>query len=122
MLRPSTAPRWNRHTKTGRERAAMGGNGRYEAKAALARNSGSRPKLNNASPPDFTNTRLEIDIDLCPPPLPPVTAATARSRLIASETPARPAPAPPPARAQRPDLPRPPPARGARAPRSRTLS
>src|SRR2546427_2076057 len=28
MLRPSTAPRWKRHTKTGRERAAMGGNGR----------------------------------------------------------------------------------------------
>src|SRR5438552_15134990 len=81
MLRPSTAPRWNRHTKTGRERAAMGGNGRYEAKAALARNSGSRPKLNNASPPDFMNTRLEIDIDLsssavtaCYRPPPPVPA------------------------------------------------
>src|SRR6185437_2317500 len=64
MLSPSTAPRWKRHTKTGRQQAAWGGKGSYELKAARARNSGSRPKLNRARPPDFTNTLLEIDICL----------------------------------------------------------
>src|SRR5882762_636697 len=62
MLSPSTAPRWKRHTKTGRLRAAWGGKGSYELKAARARNSGSRPKLNKARPPDFTKTRLEMVI------------------------------------------------------------
>src|SRR2546425_1968784 len=62
MLSPSTAPRWKRQTRIRRERAVEVGRGRYEANAARARNNGSRPRLNSASPPDFTNTRLEIDI------------------------------------------------------------
>src|SRR3989442_1946956 len=80
MLRPSTAPRWNRQTRIGRSEAGGGGRGREEANAARARNSGSRPKLTKARPPDFTNTRLETDISdssqatACYRPLPPVPA------------------------------------------------
>src|SRR5207249_1870448 len=77
MFSPSTAPRWKRQTKTGRQQAAWGGKGSYELKAARARNNGSRPKLNKARPPDFTNTLLVIDIclssDRCRP-LPPSAA------------------------------------------------
>src|SRR2546427_5814811 len=58
MLSPSTAPRWKRQTKMRRSGGpAVGGT----ARAALARKRGSKPKLNNARPPDFTKTRLEID-------------------------------------------------------------
>src|SRR5438552_17413953 len=86
MLSPSTAPRWKRQTKTGRQQAAWGGKGLYEVNAARARNSGSKPTLNRASPPDFTKTLLVIDMfrssDGCRllPPLPP---------FIAVETPVR---------------------------------
>src|SRR6266550_4095786 len=59
MLSPSTAPRWKRHTKM--RRSARRADGRT-AKAARARNNGSRPKLKSARPPDLTNTRLEIVI------------------------------------------------------------
>src|SRR6266567_6171063 len=62
MLSPSTAPRWKRHTKTGRQQAAWGGKGSYGVKAARARKSGSRPKLTKAKPPDFTKTLREIDM------------------------------------------------------------
>ena len=62
MLSPSTAPRWKRHTKTGRQQAAWGGKGSYELKAARATKSGSRPKLTKAKPPDFTKTLREIDM------------------------------------------------------------
>src|SRR5207245_2240276 len=62
MLSPSTAPRWKRQTKTGRQQAAWGGKGSYEVKAARARKSGSRPKLTKAKPPDFTKTLREIDM------------------------------------------------------------
>src|SRR5438876_2279432 len=77
MLSPSTAPRWKRQTKTGRP--AWGGKGLYEVNTARARNSGSRPTLNKARPPDFTKTLLEIDTsrssNRCPmPPLPPIAA------------------------------------------------
>src|SRR6266571_3037303 len=79
MLSPSTAPRWKRHTKTGRQQAAWGGNGLYEVKATRARKSGSRPRLTKAKPPDFTKTLREID--MCPSscrcrPLPPCAALT----------------------------------------------
>src|SRR5439155_13125957 len=80
MLSPSTAPPWNRQTKPGRQQAATGGKGLYDAKAARARNRGSRPTLNKATPPDFTIALLEIDIcrssDRCRllPPLPPIAA------------------------------------------------
>src|SRR5260370_39112368 len=72
MLSPSTAPRWNRQTSTGRSEAPAAG--RVEANAARARNRGSRPRLNKASPPDFTNTRLVIGMRrslafVAPPPL-----------------------------------------------------
>src|SRR5438552_14168017 len=59
MLSPSTAPRWKRQTNIRRSDGPADGR---TAKAARARNNGSRPRLNSASPPDFTNTRLEIDI------------------------------------------------------------
>src|SRR5437773_1308007 len=36
--------------------------GRLAAYAALARNNGSNPRLNNANPPAFTKTRLETVI------------------------------------------------------------
>src|SRR5207245_3893701 len=65
MLSPSTAPRWKRQTKTGRERSVEVGRGRPRPSAARARKSGSRPRLRSEIPPDFTNTRLEID--MCPP-------------------------------------------------------
>src|SRR6266571_5227219 len=77
MLCPSTAPRWKRHTKTGRQQAATCGNGRYDANAPRARNNGSRPILNSANPPDFTKTRLEIDICFSSKPLPPAAALAA---------------------------------------------
>src|SRR5437588_11652519 len=80
MLSPSTAPRWKRHTKTGRQQAAWGGKGSYELKAARATKSGSRPKLTKAKPPDFTKTLREIDMfpsaALCRP-LPPSAALAA---------------------------------------------
>src|SRR6266849_9177007 len=59
MLRPSTAPRWKRHTKMRRSDGRADGR---TANAARARNSGSRPKLKSARPPDFTKIRLEIVI------------------------------------------------------------
>src|SRR5258708_5775035 len=54
MLSPSTAPRWKRHTKTAGDCVEL-----RRAYAARFTNSGSRPRLTNARPPDFTNTRLE---------------------------------------------------------------
>src|SRR5437773_1602401 len=63
MLSPSTAPRWKRHTKMRRSGGRADGR---TAKAARARNNGSRPKLKSARPPDFTNTRLEIVIFVAP--------------------------------------------------------
>src|SRR5256885_5920042 len=101
MLSPSTAPRWKRHTRIGRERAGEDGRGREEAKAARARNSGSRPKLNRANPPDFTKTLLEIDMvrssDRCRllPPLPPFIAVETPVRRSRGRPPG-PAPAPGP--------------------------
>src|SRR5437016_14607372 len=88
MLSPSTAPRWKRQTKTGRQQAAWDGKGLYEVNAARARNSGSKPTLNRASPPDFTKTLLVIDMfrssDRCRllPPLPPFIAAETPVRLL----------------------------------------
>src|SRR6266571_4626066 len=79
MLSPSTAPRWKRHTKTGRQQAAWGGNGLYEVKATRARKSGSRPRLTKAKPPDFTKTLREIDM----------FPSSCRCRPIVSETPVR---------------------------------
>src|SRR6266487_1677865 len=80
MLSPSTAPRWKRQTRIGRSRAVEGGARRSRPSAARAKKSGSSPTLNRAIPPDFTNTRL--DIDMCPSstvtafvrPSPPSTA------------------------------------------------
>src|SRR6266516_1145451 len=80
MLSPSTAPRWKRQTRTGRSTAVEGGGRRSRPSAARAKKSGSSPMLNRAMPPDFTNTRL--DIDMCPSstvtafvrPSPPSTA------------------------------------------------
>src|SRR6266545_1795984 len=54
MFRPSTAPRWKRHTRT-----AEDGAGRRRAYTARPRNSGSRPRLNRARPPDLTNALRE---------------------------------------------------------------
>src|ERR1700758_2020516 len=62
MLSPSTAPRWKRQTRIGRETARNGAAGRLAAYAARARNSGSSPRLNSARPPDLTNKRLDIVI------------------------------------------------------------
>src|ERR1700747_1263882 len=59
MLRPSTAPRWKRQTRIGRSDGLAAG--RAAAYAARARNSGSSPRLTNANPPAFTNTRLLMD-------------------------------------------------------------
>src|ERR1700758_760095 len=59
MLRPSTAPRWKRQTRIGRSDGPTAG--RAAAYAARARNSGSSPRLTNANPPAFTNTRLLMD-------------------------------------------------------------
>src|SRR5436190_211285 len=80
MLSPSTAPRWKRQTRTGRSTAVEGGGRGSRPSAARAKKSGSSPMLNRAMPPDFTNTRL--DIDMCPSstvtaflrPSPPSTA------------------------------------------------
>src|SRR5256886_715990 len=63
MLSPSTAPRWKRQTKMRRSGGRADGR---TAKAARARNNGSKPRLNNARPPDFTKTRLEIVIVIAP--------------------------------------------------------
>src|SRR5512135_180187 len=62
MLRPSTAPRMNRHTSTGWAEPGAGGNGRASTYAARSRNRGSSPRLTSASPPDFTNTLLDTVI------------------------------------------------------------
>src|SRR5881394_503902 len=75
MLSPSTAPRWKRHTKTGRSDGPTAG--RPEANAARVRNNGSSPRLTSARPLDLTNTRREI--------------------VIVSGTPDRRGPDPPPA-------------------------
>src|ERR1051325_4373060 len=125
MFSPSTAPRWKRQTRMGRSEAVWGGKGRYDANAARARNSGSRPRLKSASPPDFTKTRLDIDIarlleDFATPyrpfftapyrPLPPLTALFTAlyrplppSTVIASETPVPRSPARRRARGPPPD-------------------
>src|SRR2546421_12237484 len=60
MFRPSTAPRWKRQTRIGREDGMM--EGRNDRNAARARNSGSSPRLTSARPPFRTNTRLEMVI------------------------------------------------------------
>src|SRR6266851_3649865 len=58
MFRPSTAPRWNRQTRTGWSDGTM--EGWNVENAARARNSGSSPRLNRARPPDLTKRRREI--------------------------------------------------------------
>src|ERR1043166_4172011 len=72
MLSPSTAPRWNRHTSTRRERAGRGSD--RPAYTARARNSGSSPKLTIASPPALRNARRE---SCMLPPRGPVAATGA---------------------------------------------
>src|SRR6266550_4505364 len=80
MFKPSTAPRWKRQTKTGRSEAVGGGKGRYRANTDLSRKSGSSPRLTNASPPFFTNTRLEIDMYRLLPPLLSLEVRTAQGQ------------------------------------------
>src|SRR5437660_10015888 len=69
MFRPSTAPRWKRQTKTGRRRTAEDAEGRRRAYAALARNSGSSPRLNRTRLPDFMNA-LRVMLTDVPRPSP----------------------------------------------------
>ncbi len=64
MLRPSTAPRWNTHTRTFPPARRPG---RRIAYAALPRKSGSRPRLTSDSAPAFTNTRRDMSAGLLQP-------------------------------------------------------
>src|SRR4029077_13812179 len=97
MLSPSTAPRWNRETRIGRDRARKGAAGRLAAYAARARKSGSSPRLNSASPPDFTNTRLDIVIASSGlPRFPASFRALPRSSSLKLRPPEGEADAPPP--------------------------